>query len=71
LQFVFVVLDALKNHNPLTESFLVQLEVDIEGTPFEDIRLPNGRSKSKKVFSAHTHGEVSTCYQLTGSRRRH
>ncbi|CBF75691.1 hypothetical protein AN3650.2 [Aspergillus nidulans FGSC A4] len=57
LQFVFVVLEALKNHNPLTESFLVQLEVDIEGTPFQDIRLPNGRSKSKNFFSAHTHGE--------------
>ncbi|KAL4814869.1 fungal-specific transcription factor domain-containing protein [Aspergillus spinulosporus] len=57
LQFVFVVLDALKNHNPLTESFLVQLEVDIEGTPFQDVRLPNGRSKSKKFFSVHTHGE--------------
>ncbi|KAL5042209.1 fungal-specific transcription factor domain-containing protein [Aspergillus fruticulosus] len=61
LQFVFIVLDALKNHSPLTESFLVQLEVDIEGTPFQDIRLPNGRGKSNDFFSAHTHGEVSTC----------
>ncbi|KKK14252.1 hypothetical protein AOCH_001427 [Aspergillus ochraceoroseus] len=40
LQFVFSVLDALKNKNPLTESFLVQLDVDIEGTPFQDLRLP-------------------------------
>ncbi|KAE8418148.1 hypothetical protein BDV36DRAFT_163992 [Aspergillus pseudocaelatus] len=38
LGFVFAALDAMKNKNPLTESFLVQLDVDIEGTPFRDIR---------------------------------
>ncbi|GAB1203987.1 hypothetical protein APSETT445_002635 [Aspergillus pseudonomiae] len=38
LGFVFTALDAMKNKNPLTESFLVQLDVDIEGTPFRDIR---------------------------------
>ncbi|KAL5000517.1 hypothetical protein BDV10DRAFT_192821 [Aspergillus recurvatus] len=64
LQFVFVVLDALKNHNPLTESFLVQLEVDIEGTPFQDIRLPNARGKSNDFFSAHTHGENALFSQV-------
>lgn len=38
LQFLFSALDALKNKNPLTESFLVQLEVDIQGTSFSSIR---------------------------------
>jgi hypothetical protein len=38
LRFVFTALDALKSKNPLTESFLVQLDVDIEGTPFQDVR---------------------------------
>ncbi|KAL4977529.1 fungal-specific transcription factor domain-containing protein [Aspergillus desertorum] len=64
LQFVFVVLDALKHHNPLTESFLVQLEVDIEGTPFQDIRLPSGRSNSTDFFSKHTHGENALFSQV-------
>jgi hypothetical protein len=38
LQFVFSALEALKHKNPLTESFLVQLDVDIEGTPLRDLR---------------------------------
>ncbi|KAL2865477.1 putative C6 transcription factor Prf [Aspergillus lucknowensis] len=51
LQFVFSVLDALKNKNPLTESFLVQLEVDIEGTPFQNIRMaPNTQKPPQKTF---------------------
>jgi hypothetical protein len=54
LQFVFSVLDALKSQNPLTESFLVQLEVDIEGTPFQDIRLaPNPQRSSKDFWEEH------------------
>ncbi|KAI9371453.1 fungal-specific transcription factor domain-containing protein [Aspergillus egyptiacus] len=51
LQFVFSVLDALKNQNPLTESFLVQLEVDIEGTPFQNIRLAATTKSSRKALS--------------------
>ncbi|KAL4892167.1 fungal-specific transcription factor domain-containing protein [Aspergillus ambiguus] len=38
LQFIFSALDALKGKNPLTESFLVQLDVDIEGTSLRDLR---------------------------------
>lgn len=58
LQFVFVVLDALKNQNPLTESFLVQLEVDIEGTAFQDIRMPATGRPPKSFFAGHKYGEV-------------
>lgn len=32
LQFVISALNAIKSKNPLTESFLVQLDVDLEGT---------------------------------------
>lgn len=32
LQFVIGALNAMKSKNPLTESFLVQLDVDLEGT---------------------------------------
>ncbi|KAL4933914.1 putative C6 transcription factor Prf [Aspergillus undulatus] len=60
LQFVFVVLDALKIQSPLTESFLVQLEVDIEGTPFQDIRLPtNSQPSRRQFFGKHTYGETA------------
>ncbi|KAL4943344.1 hypothetical protein BDV06DRAFT_190028 [Aspergillus oleicola] len=60
LQFVFAVLDALKNQNPLTESFLVQLEVDIEGTAFQDIRLPTNSNQSRRdFFGSHTYGETA------------
>ncbi|KAL4881545.1 fungal-specific transcription factor domain-containing protein [Aspergillus karnatakaensis] len=60
LQFVFAVLDALKNQNPLTESFLVQLEVDIEGTAFQDIRIPSANKVGpKSVFETHGYGETA------------
>lgn len=32
LQFVISALNAMKRKNPLTESFLVQLDVDLDGT---------------------------------------
>jgi hypothetical protein len=32
LQFVVGALNAMKSKNPLTQSFLVQLDVDLEGT---------------------------------------
>lgn len=35
LNFTIAALNALKNKNPLTETFLVQLEVDTEGMPFK------------------------------------
>ncbi|KAF7592765.1 hypothetical protein BBP40_012523 [Aspergillus hancockii] len=49
LRFVFTALDALKSKNPLTESFLVQLDVDIEGTPFRDIRQAKKPRTAKYV----------------------
>jgi hypothetical protein len=37
LQFLLAAMQALKSKNPLTESFLVQLDVDLEGS---DLRVP-------------------------------
>jgi hypothetical protein len=42
LQFVVSALNAMKNKNPLTESFLVQLDVDLDGT---GIRALDDRQK--------------------------
>ncbi|RDW94138.1 putative C6 transcription factor Prf [Aspergillus mulundensis] len=64
LQFVFAVLDALKNQNPLTESFLVQLEVDIEGTPFQDVRLPSASPSTRNFFADHAYGETAPYSQV-------
>ncbi|EAW10646.1 putative C6 transcription factor Prf [Aspergillus clavatus NRRL 1] len=52
LQFFFSALDALKNKNPMTESFLVQLDVDIEGSAFRDIRHPKFNSAAQSFTNA-------------------
>lgn len=45
LQFVISALNAMKAKNPLTESFLVQLDVDLEGTGIRAIEsLKSGNS---------------------------
>ena len=46
LQFVVSALNAMKTKNPLTESFLVQLDVDIEGTGIRAI----DPTKSNSVY---------------------
>ena len=38
LEFILSALNALKAKNPLAESFLVQLEVDLEGMGFQGAR---------------------------------
>ena len=43
LQFVMSALRALKNKNPLTETFLVQLDVDTNGMGFQ-----SGEKSTKK-----------------------
>ncbi|KAJ5567411.1 hypothetical protein N7535_006717, partial [Penicillium sp. DV-2018c] len=44
LQFLVSALNAMKNKNPLTESFLVQLDVDLDGT---GIRALDDRQKAQ------------------------
>jgi hypothetical protein len=49
LHFLLAAMQALKAQNPLTESFLVQLDVDLEGSgldiPLVATRNPNGSTK--------------------------
>jgi hypothetical protein len=55
LQFVISALNAMKAKNPLTESFLVQLDVDLEGTGIRAI-------ESLKTRSSHANqAMVSLC----------
>lgn len=45
LQFLLSAMHALKRKNPLTESFLVQLDVDLEGAGLEDTRALRSQMK--------------------------
>ncbi|KAJ5679427.1 hypothetical protein N7462_007671 [Penicillium macrosclerotiorum] len=50
LQFVVSALNAMKSKNPLTESFLVQLDVDLEGTGIH--ALSSSKSGTSHVMQA-------------------
>lgn len=50
LQFLVSALTAMKNKNPLTESFLVQLDVDLDGT---GIRALDDRQRTN-MSAAHS-----------------
>ncbi|BCS27953.1 Zn(II)2Cys6 transcription factor [Aspergillus puulaauensis] len=51
LQFIFSALSALKHKNTLAESLLVQLEVDIDGTPFSGLQRPKQIISPKEKVS--------------------
>ncbi|GAB1736882.1 hypothetical protein NU219Hw_g8908t1 [Hortaea werneckii] len=48
LQFLLQAMNAIKRKNPLTESFLVQLDVDMEGAGLGSARLRSDRSTSNR-----------------------
>ncbi|KAI7549411.1 hypothetical protein KC343_g16189 [Hortaea werneckii] len=48
LQFLLQAMNAIKRKNPLTESFLVQLDVDMEGAGLGRARPRNDRSTSNR-----------------------
>lgn len=51
LQFVITALNAMKMKNPLTESFLVQLDVDLEGTGIRRMEKSfNSNEKAAQVI---------------------
>lgn len=52
LQFLVSALNAMKNKNPLTESFLVQLDVDLDGT---GIRALDDRQKTNLSAAVQTY----------------
>jgi hypothetical protein len=52
LQFVVSALNAMKSKNPLTESFLVQLDVDLEGTGIRAVDNAKTGSGASHVIKA-------------------
>ncbi|KGO78544.1 Transcription factor, fungi [Penicillium italicum] len=69
LQFLVSALNAMKNKNPLTESFLVQLDVDLDGT---GIRALDDRQKASMSaahsMQTHCHDNVD-CAPIYGIRQ--
>lgn len=49
LQFLLQAMEALRRKNPLTESFLVQLEVDLEGAGLQGMRHQPSAQPAGKV----------------------
>jgi hypothetical protein len=52
LQFVVSALNAMKSKNPLTESFLVQLDVDLEGTGIRAVDNAKAGSGASNIIKA-------------------
>lgn len=44
LQFLLSAMTAMTAKNPLTESFLVQLDIDLEGLRLQTVRTKNGHA---------------------------
>ncbi|KAJ5482656.1 hypothetical protein N7539_006102 [Penicillium diatomitis] len=72
LQFVVSALNAMKSKNPLTESFLVQLDVDLEGTgirALDSFKNGSGLSRVAKVMNAYcADGQATPAYPVMNSR---
>ena len=49
LQFLLSAMQALRRKNPLTESFLAQLDVDIEGSGVEGLRTDSQTFKVRAI----------------------
>lgn len=64
LQFLLTAMQALRRKNPLTESFLVQLDLDLESAGV----LGLGQ---KPYMPAQTHGTVSENLQEISTKRTH
>ena len=51
LQFLLQAMQAIKRKNPLTESFLVQLDVDLEGAGIENLQDLRTNAQNPKPFA--------------------
>ena len=49
LQFLLQAMEALRRKNPLTESFLVQLDLDLEGAGLQGMRHQPYTQPTRKV----------------------
>lgn len=63
LQFLLSAMQALKTRNPLTESFLVQLEVDLDGSGL-DIEIPKGCFTLRVPGDQHLFADSVKCSPL-------
>lgn len=55
LRFLLSAMNALKRRNPLTESFLVQLDVDFEALAMRIPKLRNAFRGGDSVSTRHSH----------------
>lgn len=60
LRFLLTAMNALKKKNPLTESFLVQLDVDLEALGLRIPRLKSAFPRSTDSVG-HIHHRPETC----------
>jgi len=60
LQFLLSAMHAIKRKNPLTESFLVQLDVDLEGAGLDDSRTLRNRVQKNPAVAVRAEGCVFT-----------
>ena len=67
LQFLLQAMNAIKRKNPLTESFLVQLDVDMEGAGLGSARPRNDRSTSNSSLGQpQTHQTMKRTHEGCG-----
>ncbi|KAJ5138633.1 uncharacterized protein N7515_003481 [Penicillium bovifimosum] len=69
LQFLVSALNAMKNKNPLTESFLVQLDVDLDGTGIRalDDRQKANMSAAQSMAQSYCH-DTANCSPIYNVR---
>ncbi|KAJ5823304.1 Transcription factor [Penicillium robsamsonii] len=62
LKFLVSALNAMKNKNPLTESFLIQLDVDLDGTGIRalDDRQKNNMRAAHTIVQSYCHENVES-----------
>ena len=72
LHFLLSAMQALKSKNPLTESFLVQLDVDLEGSglqlPAHSKYAPTGRTGTLEVPANHDTVKCSPLFEIRESQ---
>ncbi|KAJ5935424.1 hypothetical protein N7466_004971 [Penicillium verhagenii] len=71
LQFIVGALNAMKSKNPLTESFLIQLDVDLEGTGIQSQVSKTSSAYIQQAMQTHCgdHVECGPIYKIRQQQR--
>ena len=69
LQFLLTAMQALKGKNPLTESFLVQLDVDLEGSGVEGLSSATKSSLKRAMAAVPANSDTMRCSPLYDIRQ--